>query len=243
MSGESSNVRETQAKSEHRVVYAVARVLRRYRDKNVFFHPGDALRDEWKRSRNAANTGFIPGSRIDRMSDMEWKIECDAVNRLSPFWDGRMRMNTRLQHVRLLGAIALDAKTERAFVCAERDTFDPAKGEYVPSREPVYSADILEAKRRFQALFGYRSSIPSPLYAWKQRSDEFKAREVECAANLDDLHRITGKLWHFCTVCRADQLMGELLMQPDYGLADLELLEGHRALFDDYWRDDLDLPF
>ena len=235
MSIGAGHARETQAKSENRVVCAVARVLRRYRDKNVFYHPGDALKGEWKRSRNADNTGFIPGSRIVRMSDIEWRFECDAVNRLAAFWDGNLRMNTRLQFIRLLGAIALDPKTRKAYAYAEQDTFDPGEGEYVPSREPVYSMDILEAEKRFQTLFGCQPSIPSPLHAWTQRSDEFKAREGECVI-LTDLHRITGKLWHFCTVCRADQLMGELLMQPDYGLGDLELLESNRALFDDYWR-------
>ena len=235
--------RRSLRRCDERRIRAVASVIQRYRDKNAFYHPGNVLSGEWHKSRNASNTGFIPGSRIDLMSDREWKAECDAVNLLAPFWGGKTCLDTKPKYARLLGSIALDSRVKEAYLLAERDTFDPEKEEYVPSKAPVYTTDILDAARRFRQLFGFHASIPRPLFAWRQRSDEFKAREGEQVADLADHHRATRKLWHFCTVCSAQQLMGELLMQPDYGLSDLGQLERLGATFDDYWQDDPDLPF
>ena len=176
-------------------------------------------------------------SRLRKMTIGEYdRLKNDVEHLSQNVWDCESTQPAGLVGARLLGELAvrgydhtlfcrhevLDYRYGFGFEEYETLTFMDDETDRMLGQEPMASSEALRTIRRFDALVGDGTlNLASPLCAAEKRSAGAHACDFDPAS----ARLLSKRLWRFRACMPAPEVLGNLLLQPDYGSSLMDLME------------------
>ena len=200
---------------------ALADARRRWRAGDPLYNPANAFNEELFDSVTqdpvTGEIWFSETSRLGKMEDMDYAMLRRSVENLASYWHGEKIANVR-EMCTLLGSLVLKRQLAEEYLRAKEYLRKPENS----AKRLATDADGPECEDWLEGLL--QVIAPPPL-----RNPLFGDVPED---KLDDAEFVSRKYWQHRSCCKREELLGRLLLEDDFGRADLQLIKPLADLMD-----------
>ena len=193
---------------------ALADARRRWRVGESLYNPANAFNEELfdsvMQDPVTGETYVSETSHLGKMEDVDYAMLLRSVENLASYWHGEEISNVREMST-LLGSLVLKGELAEDYLRAKeylRKLENSAKKLPVEADGPECE-DLLDGLRQLFAP----PPLHNPLFGDVPED------------KLDDAEFVSRKYWQHRSCCKREELLGRLLLEDDFGRADLRLIK------------------